>query len=313
MLLPLEAACLLVLTIVLAGPVSVRLARARWVAAAPRAGLVLWQAVGLGGGLGIVTAGLTLAAADLDRHWLGGVVALPHRWHELGFWGWFGIGISVAVGVYLIGNTAISAVRVTAARRSHRRQLSLISRAVDAAADPLAGRARRGDAPVHLVDHPVAISYGLPGLRPRVVLTRGVLDALTPAELRAVLTHEQAHARGRHDLVIQPFQAWAATLPFLPAARGALAAVGTLVEMLADDAAIRGSGREPLRTALGKLTGQHLDVGGRDSGPWREQLAARLRRLGPEAPPRLSGVRVAGIYALAAALVVGPPALLLAS
>ena len=127
MLLYLEAALLLAGTIVLAGPASTSLARARWVTRAPRAALVLWQAVGLAGGLGIVTAGLTLAAADLEKHWLAGAMALPRRWRQLGFWGWLGNAISIAVGVYLISATILSAMRVLAARRVHRRRLALIS------------------------------------------------------------------------------------------------------------------------------------------------------------------------------------------
>lgn len=309
MLLHIEAALLAGLTVLLAGPVSVRLSRAQWATRAPHAALTLWQAIGLGGGLGIVTAGMTLAAADLDRHWLAGVAAVPSRWRQLGFWGWLGIVISTLVGVYLISATVVSALRVVAARRLHRANLNLVSSALQSAGRP----ARRGDAPVRLVDHPQAIAYGLPGLRPRVVLTRGTLNVLDPDELAAVLAHEQDHARGRHDLVIQPFVAWARTFPFLPGARAALAAVGTLVEMLADDAAVRRCGRPPLRSALGKLAGQHLDIGGGDSAAWRDQMAARLTRLGPQAPPALSSAVANWIYVLAVMVVTVPPAVLVVS
>lgn len=301
MLLYLEAALLLAGTIVLAGPASTLLARARWVVRAPRAALVLWQAIGLAGGLGIVTAGVTLAVADLEQHWLAGALAVPRRWRQMGFWGWLGNAISLAVGVYLISATILSTARVLAARRAHRRRLALISELIEVADD------RPGDAPVHLVDHPHAVAYGVPGLRPRVVLTKGTLEALTPAELQAVLAHEQAHARGRHDLVIQPFIAWARTLRFLPGPRAALESVAMLVEMLADDAAVRRYGAAQLASALGKLSGQHLDVGGRDTETWRQELAARQARLMPGAAATMPAFAAAAVYVLAVAIVVVPP------
>lgn len=309
MLLHFEAALLAGMTVLLAGPVSKSLARARWVVRAPHAALVLWQAIGLGGGLGVVTAGMTLAAADLEQRWLAGIVAVPRRWRQMGLWGWLGIAISIAVGVYLVSVTIISALRVMAARRAHRTNLNHISSALGPDRAPI----RRGDAPVRLVDHPLAIAYGLPGLRHRVVLTRGALDALDADELSAVLAHEQAHARGRHDLIIQPFLAWAHIFPFLPSAQSALSAVGALVEMLADDAAVRRTGAEPLRSALRKLVGQHLDIGGRATVAWRRQMESRLARLGPAAPAPLPLPTICGIYLLAGSLVTGPPAVLLLS
>lgn len=301
MLLYIEAILLLAGTVVLAGPASVLLARARWVVRAPRAALVLWQAVGLAGGLGIVTAGVTLAAADLEQHWLAGAIAVPRRWRQLGFWGWLGNAISLAVGMYLLSATILSTMRVISARRAHRRRLALISDLIDI------GENRPGDVPVHVVDHPQAVAYGVPGMRPRVVLTRGTMETLEPTELQAVLAHEQAHARGRHDLVIQPFIAWASTLRFLPGPRAALASVTMLVEMLADDAAVRRCGTAPLASALGKLSGQRLDSPGWDTTGWRAEIAARQGRLAAGAAPALSGSVVVGIYVLAVAIVLIPP------
>ena len=51
MLLAAEGLGLIAVAVVLAGPVPLALARAAWPARSPRAALVLWQAVGLGGGL----------------------------------------------------------------------------------------------------------------------------------------------------------------------------------------------------------------------------------------------------------------------
>jgi hypothetical protein len=130
-----------------------------------------------------------------------------------------------------------------------------------------------------------------------------VLDVLTGAELAAVVSHERAHARGQHDLVILPFRAWRQTFPFLPSARAALAAVELLVELLADDTASRRCGPGPLLAALHRLA---------EAAPGDVQVATRADRLA--APPaRLPRLATAVIYAAAVALVCLPPAILLAS
>lgn len=303
MLLHVEAAGLVGLTVLLAGPVSAGLARARWTARSPRAALVLWQAVGLGGGLGVLTAGLTLAAADLAGEWVAGVAAVPGQWRRLGPVGWLGIALTVGVGVYLVSATVGSTMRVIADRRAHRHRLDMISSALQ----PAGSDGRGAGATVRLVDHPHAVAYCLPGFRPRVVLTRGALDVLDARELDAVLAHERAHARGRHDLVIQPFIAWAKTFPFLPAARQAVAAVALLVEMVADDAALRHFGSPALRGALGKLSDQHLAVGGSDTLAWRHQMQSRMTRFSAGAPRPLARSMTALVYLGAAVLVVAPP------
>ncbi|MGI5158769.1 M48 family metalloprotease [Microbispora sp. CA-102843] len=53
----------------------------------------------------------------------------------------------------------------------------------------------------------------VPGRRARIVLSRGTLDLLERQELLAVLGHERAHARGRHDLILLPFIALADAFP----------------------------------------------------------------------------------------------------
>jgi Zn-dependent protease with chaperone function len=115
-------------------------------------------------------------------------------------------------------------------------------------------RAERADF-LRVIEHPELIAYCLPGARPRVVVSRGTLDALDSEELAAVLAHERAHARGRHELVVQPFVAWERTFPFLLAARRARLAVTLLVEILADDQARGQVPAESLASALVRLGG----------------------------------------------------------
>jgi len=305
MLLQVEAAGLFGVAVALAGPVSAALARAGWPAREPRAALVLWQAVGLGGGLGILGAGLTLAVGTLDDRWLPGIAELPGHLSRLGVTGWVGAGLTLTVGVWLAVVTQVSMTRVSLARRAHRQRLDAVAEILDPGA-----RATVPVGGVRLVDHPRAVAYCLPGLRPRVVLSRGALAALDDGELAAVLAHERAHARGRHDLVIQPFVAWAATFPFLPTASRAVAAVELLVEMLADDAAHRTCPSEDLRRALWHLARDQDAVAGHSGASLGVQVAARASRLA--APPRpLPLVARVLVYLAAVALILLPPALLL--
>lgn len=303
-----EAIGLASLTVVLAGPVSAALARARWTSRSPRAALFLWQAVGLAGGLGILTAGLTLAAAAVSPDWLTGITSVPDHLGRLGWSGWLGVGLTGCVGAWLVIASTASALRVLRARQAHRRRLDTVSEPVLVAAD---GRSPDG-LRVRLVDHPDAVAYCLPGLRPRVVVSRGALGSLSEGQLAAVLAHERAHARGRHDLVVQPFVAWARTFPFLPTAARATAAVSLLVEMLADDSALRRCGAADLRTALRRLAGERVTGAGPATVDLGGQLAARADRLTgrSRALPRVvSGL----VYGLAAVLVLAPPIMLLCS
>jgi hypothetical protein len=413
-LLAAEGLILIAVAVILAVPVPLALARAAWPARSPRAALVLWQAVGLGGGLAILGAGVTLAVSGLHRSWLGGLAVLPntvlpdsvlpgsvpHRaaGHLAGpgVLGWAGVALTVVAGAWLLAVLVISTTRLLLARREHRRRLDLLAEellvedlipaarragerpaAASAAGeiraggglgppgptgaggmpgrgrraplmisgDPAAGgvvsvamdpervaAGREPDGPdgptrpdgpdgpaepdgpdagralspglrVRLLDHPVVAAYCLPGVRPRIVLSQGVLDVLTGAQLAAVVGHERAHARGQHDLVILPFRAWRQTFPFLPSAGAALGAVELLVELLADDTASRRGGAGPLLAALRRLA---------DAAPGDVQVAARTARLGAR-PARLSRLATAVVYLAAVALVGLPPAILLLS
>ena len=71
--------------------------------------------------------------------------------------------------------------------------------------------------------------------------------------LAAVIRHERSHLRSRHDLVIEGFTVVHRAFPF--SSPRALAEVTLLVEVLADRAAIRETGRKPLVVALSHLVG----------------------------------------------------------
>ncbi|WP_322778182.1 M56 family metallopeptidase [Frankia sp. Cas4] len=252
------AAILALFSGALAWPVPRLLAAAHWPSRCPRSAIVLWQAVGLAGGVSALIAVIAFTFAPLSAN-----VAVSLRDHAdhlaagepLAGLGWINlIGLAVAsmLTARLFGVLALSTSRTARQRRRHRHLVDLAGRDHDNHDNHGERARRRGQ--LRVLDHPVAVAYCLPGVRhTRVVVSKGLLAALAPDELEAVLAHEEAHARGRHDLVIQPFVAWQETFPFLPPAREATAAVSLLVEMLADDAAARCTSGQTLARALARL------------------------------------------------------------
>jgi Zn-dependent protease with chaperone function len=165
-----------------------------------------------------------------------------------------------------------------------------------------------------VVDHPAAAAYCLPGLRPEIVISAGVLDLLDADELAAVLAHERAHLRERHDLVLLPFLALLRAFSWAGITTRAYRAVGLLLEMHADDRVLRQLPARELATALlrvgaaggGGVPAGALAVAGE---PAECEVAARVIRL-LRPPPGLNGVATTLVLAVSAALVGLPAALL---
>lgn len=297
-------------------PAASALAAARWPRRSPAVAILLWQAIGLGWGLAAVGA-LAGLGADQGPGVVRGAYALAGRLiagRGLAAAGARGLpaGIrlmSLATGAVLLlllsGTLLAASAAVLRARRRQRALLTLLARG-----DPKVPGAL-------VVDHPAAAAYCVPGLRSAIVISAGALDLLDQAELAAVLAHERAHLRARHDLVLLPFTALLRAFRWSAAAQEAHAAVAMLVEMLADDRALRHrpvAARE-LATALirvGAAGGGRAPLGSlaiSDRGA-DGQVAARVSRLLRPAP-RLPWPAIAVLCAGAALVVTVPTAFLL--
>src|SRR5699024_8760838 len=132
-----------------------------------------------------------------------------------------------------------SFVQVVRVRRRHHDLLELVA-------------SEHPDVPgARVVDHPAAAAYCLPGiLRSQVVIRAGALAVLDDRELAAVLAHEQAHLRQRHDLVLLPFSSPTRAFPRVRLVRTYYETVALLIEMCADDQARRTSSARELATAM---------------------------------------------------------------
>ncbi|MFL6112111.1 MAG: M56 family metallopeptidase [Catenulispora sp.] len=305
---PADAWVLAVLALLLAWPVPVALARAAWPKRHARAAIALWQAVGIAGGLSLIGAPLAIGVAPLDGHLRTGLVELGRdAMHSrvpsaLGLPQEIALALAGMLAVRLVGVTSLSALRI---ERDLRRQRD----AVDLAAE-------HADHQLRVLEHAAPAAYCLPGTRPRIVITEGTIAALAADELEAVLAHERAHARWRHELVVQPFVAWESALP-LPPARRATAAVTMLVEMLADDHAAHAVGRPALARALVAIGGTAGPVPNHRAKTGTATVAAatattptltRVQRLVRKAPPPSPTERLVApaAWLAAVALVAGP-------
>jgi Zn-dependent protease with chaperone function len=257
--LPATAVSLAVLAALLAWPVPALLARARWPRRDPLVALVCWQAIGLAGGLSMIGALLVHGLAPWGH-------SLPEAaWSLLGLSQaagpvrgdhWVALTLAGVLAFELLGVLLLSGVRTARTRRRHRALLELVVQP----SSHLPGGALPD---TRLLDHPAPVAFCIPGARPLLVLSSGMVAELDDDQLAAVVAHERAHLREHHHLLLLPFVAWEAALPVLPAAARAHAAVRELVEMRADDVALTTlSGPAPRRTLARAIVAAAAGAGG---------------------------------------------------
>jgi Zn-dependent protease with chaperone function len=268
------------LAVMLVGPVPALLARATWPLRAPRAAMVLWQAIAVAAVLSAFSAGIAIASRLFVPGPDGRPTASPAA--EIGRLGWplWLLDVTVFALTLLIGaRLAVAVIRVAVSTRRrrarHRILVDLLGLSSDAASVSARACARGRDLRVLEVAQPLA--YCLPGVRGRVVVSEGTLDSLAEAEVAAILGHERAHLRARHDLVLEAFTAAHAAFPRFVRSASALDAVQLLAELLADDAAVRVAGRAPLARALVTCASGRTPLGALAAGGTHTLL--RVRRL----------------------------------
>ncbi|CAA9228711.1 MAG: Peptidase M48, Ste24p precursor [uncultured Corynebacteriales bacterium] len=219
----------------------------------PRLGVLAWQAAALSAvGAGVI-GGLALA-----------VPAVPHGVNEFlaacthAFPG----GAATAGGAAAAGGAAVRMAGLAVAA-------AVLGRAAWGVGTSLVigrrQRRRHADA-LRIVAQPsprpgavvlqsdVALVYCVPGRGGQVVVTSGALRSLSESELGAVLAHEGAHLRGRHHLALAVLRGLNRAFPGVPLFGQAVAEVGRLLEMCADDIAAIRHGRATLISALSRLS-----------------------------------------------------------
>lgn len=286
-----------IVALLLSGPVPAMLARASWPLRAPRAAIVLWQAIALAAVLSAFSAGIAIAS----RLFVPGPDGRPTATivSEIAVLGWplwtayvVVFVLTLMIGARLIVSVLQVAIATRRRRAHHRMVVDLVG-----SHDPL----HRAGSGLRILDVAEPLAYCLPGVRSRVVVSEGALKALSDNEMSAILEHEQAHLRARHDLVLEMFTAVHAAFPRLVRSGHALNAVRLLIELLADDAAVRVEGPTPLARALVACASGRTPRGALAAGG--PTTVVRVRRLGGEPNSR---ALAAAAYTCAAAVLVVP-------
>lgn len=241
------------------------------------------------------------------------------------------LALTALVRVPFVDTVANMSVQVISRDDPASLPVAVLAGALLAAAAAAACRAlwRRGTAIVHsgrqarrlpgsgqvvVTDDSAADAYTLPGWPCRIVITTGMLRALTDPERQVLLAHERAHAGGSHYLFTSAARLAAAANPLL---RPVAAEVGYTVERWADERAATATGDRPLTaraiaraamattaappervgqgTALGLVPLRFKRPGLRGAGPVPRRVAALL---GP--PPQLNIVLLAAAVLLVA-------------
>lgn len=268
---------LAVLAFLLAWPIPAALARFR---GDPISEVVLWQAVGLSGGLSLIGAALAFAVAP-------GTTSLPQglfdlirgRDHtQLSLLAWIFLVIAVLLIVRLLGCLVLTFYSARKTRLRHDEILHLLSEPSSAYPD------------TRIITTDEAVAYCLPK-GPRkgtAVLSTGLLKALDEDERTAVIAHERAHLDFRHDVLVIPFSAWHRALPYFSATAIGLNSVNRLIELMADDQA-----RDHVDP---KILAQAVSSAAAISPEHRSDLSAlRIQRLSHPLDPARIPVRLMSI------------------
>lgn len=233
------------------GPVLLR--RVTGTGVHPRLAVASWLSAVFAAIAAWVGALVFLGAAVLDSIWRHRALALCLK--ELGLAGELGLprGIASALAVGVLSTGAVATVIVCwRMGRQLRRQRSA-SRLHAATARTIGGAS---DWPgVVVVPAPQPAAYCVTG-RPNsvIVVTSGALGRLDEPQLAAVLAHEYAHLASRHHDLLMALRALASSLPRLPLFAAAAKVVADLLEMCADDVAVRSRGKMALLRGLLALT-----------------------------------------------------------
>ena len=295
---------LLLYAAVVAAAGSRWLSQASWPLRAPRAAIAAWQAATLSVIASAVAAGVILAVPCLRISTDPAVLraCLSLMWAQYTTpQGTFAAAAGSVLVVAVLGRiTWCTGMAIARARRRRARH-----------DDVLAMVARPGPAGVHLIDEEHPAVYCLPG-RGRIVMTTGALRCLDDRQLEAVLAHERAHLSGRHHLVLTFAGALEGAFPAVAFFAVAARQIGELIEVAADDAAIRREHRLTLAGALLAVATAGVPAGALGAGG--TAAAQRIRRLidppGTPSPARraltsatLAAVSIVALAAPALALI----------
>ncbi|MEU0467057.1 M56 family metallopeptidase [Amycolatopsis sp. NPDC006131] len=242
------AACLLLYSFavaVLAPRLLVRLTRA---GIAPRLGVAAWL-IAIGSVVLSWIVAVAFVLGELALAWDRPGAVLSSCFATLRSVATGAHGVAVQSGVLTLAGLAAAALGVLGWRLARSLLRSRVGTHAHADLARAVGHPLPGSDAVVL---PAAerLAYCVAGRPSAIVVTTAALDALDKRHLDAVLAHERAHLTGRHHLALAFSRGLATILPRVELFTTGSVEVARLLEMCADDAAVREHGR---RTVLGAM------------------------------------------------------------
>ncbi|GGN89468.1 hypothetical protein GCM10011579_084370 [Streptomyces albiflavescens] len=278
---------------------------AGWPYRAPALAAAVWHALMVSFSIGVALAAYNLAMPAEHLH--AGLVGLLHSCgmrvgpgepdpgaaHRLA------VALPAAIGIVLVSSFVFHVVRARRTRTRHREAVDLVGR-------------HSAQLRATVLPYGIPAAYCLPGRHARVVISDAAVRELTSEQLNAVLEHEQGHIAGRHHLVLAAGEAFHSVFRLLPLARHARERMPLLLEMVADDRALRRHSSEALATAMYEMAAARTPKGAFAAGG--HTVLIRLKRvLGPRKAPHPafwgSVAAIAAAVPLLPLLVACPPGL----
>ena len=206
--------------------------RARWPRQAPRAAVVLWQAIGIAGRSAAIGFGVSVTVMPAHAGLLEGISPCPSSDSR-----------SPAPRARDQRCTRPIAGHRRLLRAGHRLGDNGPAHHIRSSAAPPPSRSGQSDGSgkpnLYVLDDPRVAAYCLPGLSTTHRSECRGAGLLTDDEIGAVVAHEEGHAHGHHGVVMLPFASMDSLLRWMPYARHARTEVAVLLEMAADDFAVR--------------------------------------------------------------------------
>jgi Zn-dependent protease with chaperone function len=294
------------------------LSRARWAGHAPRLAVALWHALCFGVVSSVLLGGLALALPVLPHVITGGLsdflarcaMALHAEFAapRSALLAAAGLALGLATGARLLRDLMVGAREAKRGRRVQLERLALVGRRVPG---------DYGESLV-LLDDVRPAAYCLPGDRSRratIVVSSGALELLDDDQVRLLLAHERAHLRQRHHLATRLSATLASSFGWVPLFRQASSQVPLLLEMGADDEAVRSmtrgntvhtTMRRRLAHAVVTLASAQAPAPAGAFSAAGGSAVARVQRLS-RPPVRLGLTRTTLVAAGVAVVFAGPP------
>lgn len=297
------------------------LSSAVWAGNAPRLAVTLWLALSAGVLSSIVLAGLAVAVPQLPQVITGGLSDLLARC-AMALQTEYGAptaALPLAIVLLMVGSlivgrllaSLISTARGTnEARRSQIHQLTVV------------GHRLPDQRRIVLLDDSRPAAYCVPRGRhgsDTIVVTSGAVRLLGDDQLSLLIAHERAHLHQRHHLAALFSGSLGRAFTWVPLFRHAAVQVPILLEMAADDHAIRvvaerkvrdvstASTRRRLADALLTLATAEVPSPAGSLAAAGGSAVARVRRLSQ--PAEQLGVTQMGLFVVAVGLAAGGPLL----